>query len=321
MRLFSSKKAEAEPTEETIYPIIAVSIAIVVVMLQLLSLISGLKDNTIFERTFLERDIANTIDSIYASPENIFIDYDKDAKLFSFIFDRNYVNAYEKTSIINQDNLVGYFSPDKKTAYSTIELKPVFAGEQPSIESLIKKVDMRLAKTDRRISVNEKNAFTPEMNEMECPEIENSRRFSSSPSKGFNDIVDINDAAEKSYAARYDIFVWYYPGSYDDTAQNTIKAFISSDANLKENRRLACLILNQLLERLGRISRENSLEGVTGVAIVPTDYWQMLSQERQLSVLLEIGNKNIPQEKNIWSNENARNAILEAIDAGVKSYG
>ena len=71
MRLFSSKKAEAEPTEETIYPIIAVSIAIVVVMLQLLSLISGLKDNTIFERTFFPSVTAAAVSSQLVSMDSI----------------------------------------------------------------------------------------------------------------------------------------------------------------------------------------------------------------------------------------------------------
>lgn len=321
MKLSSSKKAQAQSTEEIMTLIIAMVIAVVVIMLELLYMIGGLKDNTFFEKSFLERDLANTIDSLYISPGNIVVDYDKDTKLFSFKFDKNSVNVYEKLDILHPDNIVYYFTPDKKTIHSTMELKPVFRDDKISEENLIEKVNLRFAKTDKRLQINKKESLMPNMNELECNEVENAQKFFVSYSKGFNDIKDIDDVKERNHAINYDVFVWYYSGSYDDLTKNTVKAFISSDVNIAENKRLACLILNQFLSKFKTIADENNLQDVTGVAIIPIDSWQMISQENYLAVLLEIGNKNIPEERNLWSNEDVKNAILEGIDMGVKSYG
>lgn len=320
MKLFSSKKAQGEATEETIYPIIGAAIAIFM-MVQLLSAINGLSQNTFFHRGFLERDIASVIDSLYASPGNIIIDYDKDTSWFSFIFGENSVNAYENQDILIPDNVVYYFTPDKMTGYSTMEFKAVFRGNQPSEENLIEGVNLMIAKTDKTLRIDKLRSQPPNLNEIECFEVKNAQRFSESPSKGFNDVDDIDDTIEMNYARDYEVFLWYYPGEYDEAADNTIKAFISSDTNLRENRRLACLIVNQLLDKLNRAANENNLKAITSAAIIPTDSWQMLNEEGYLSVLLEIGNKNIAEEKNIWGDEESKNAILESIDTGVKSYG
>jgi len=131
----------------------------------------------------------------------------------------------------------------------------------------------------------------------------------------------VNPKYLSHYAINYDVFVWYYPGSYDDLTKNSIKAFISSDVNIIENRRLACLILNQLLGKFKTIADENRLQNINGIAIIPTDSWQMFNQENYVAVLLEIGNMNIPEERNLWSDEDAKNSILEGIDMGVRSYG
>ncbi len=365
MKLFSSKKAQGEATEETMIPIFAMVIAIGIIMMQLLLAIDGLKEHTIFEKSFLERDIANTIDTIYASPGNIMIDYDEDTKWFSFKFDEDSVNAHEKIDILHPDNIVYYFTPDKKTTFSSIELDNEMqklvnnrvcckirhiVADRPSASytfeekdkedceknpsgiiveptkehcpDLIQGLNLRFVKTDKRLQVNKKESLVPNMDALECNEVENAQIFSRSAFKRFDDITEINDSEGKNKAINdgNDVFVWYYPGSYD-SSKNTIKAFISSDVNLEKNRRLACLILNQLLSKLRTASNENNLQDITGVAIIPTDSWQMLNQETYLSVLLEIGNKNIPEERNIWSNEEARNSVLESIDLGLENYG
>lgn len=322
MRLFSSKKGQAQTTEEMLKPLFAMILAFVVLMLPLFLRMNKFeKEQTFFEKRFLETDLANTIDSLYASPGNIMLNYDKDTKWFSFKFDENSVNAYEELDILHLDNIVYYFTPDEKTMHSTMELKPVFKDDEAVEENLIERVNIGFAKTDKRLQINKKDSLVPNMNELECNEVEDAQSFPVSYFKGFNDISDIVDVTEKNYAVNYDVFVWYYPGSYDDLTKNTIKAFISSDLSIEENRRLACLILNQLLGKFRTIANENNLQDITSVAIIPTDSWQMLSQENYLAVLLEIGNKDIPEERNIWSNEDAKNAILEGIDLGVKSYG
>ncbi len=323
MKIFSSKKGQEQLTEESLRPFIALFIAFTIILIPLLIIINGLDKNTNFERAFLERDIANIIDSLYASPGNIMVDYDKYTAWFSFKFDEDSVNAYEKQDILNLDNIAYYFTPDKTIGYSTMDIKPIFRGDDVTEDNLIKDINLRFAKTDKRLRINKIESLIPNLNELECPEIENAQRFSKSAFKDFDDISEINDLEGRNNAIRNgnDVFVWYYPGSYGDTTTNTIKAFISSDVNLKENRRLACLIINPLLDKLERIADENNLRHITGVSIIPTDSWQMLNQNDYLSVLLEVGNKNIHEEENLWSNEEAKNAILESIDLGVKSYG
>src|SRR3989344_1957898 len=153
MKIFSSKKAQGEVAEESLQPIFAVSIAIFVMLLQLLSQINVLKQYTIFEKGFLERDASNVIDSLYASPNNIVLDYDKDTKWFSFIFGKNSVNTYEKQDILHPDNIAYYFTPDKKILMSSQELKAVLKdkeiGKKITEEDLIEGIDIRFAKTDR----------------------------------------------------------------------------------------------------------------------------------------------------------------------------
>lgn len=121
MKLYNSKKGDL--VSIMMNPVFETVLALGVVGLLLFGIISTMKDRADFDRQFLSTDVALIIDTLYTMPEMVYLEYNKDVKNFSFKFDKNAVNVYEK----DKQHLIAYFIEDKKTRllYKTLDVVPV----------------------------------------------------------------------------------------------------------------------------------------------------------------------------------------------------
>lgn len=69
-------------------------LAAVIIFLAMLTYIGGVATDSLFEQNFMARDVALMIDSVYASPGEIRMNYDTSVKLFAF----PYLNFYKSSN-------------------------------------------------------------------------------------------------------------------------------------------------------------------------------------------------------------------------------
>ena len=90
--------------------------------------------------------------------------------------------------------------------------------------------------------------------------------------------INCNDPSKSDKSTDADVVISFREGKDKDTTKNNIKAFIVSDSDKeKESRKLACLIINFILE-----NKAFDDIRITGISIVPVD--------------LDINNKDFPDE-------------------------
>ena len=132
-----------------------------------LRMVLGIRDTTYFEKTFLVRDMAVTLNTLYSSPGNVIAAYDKDTLWFSYEFDKGNVLAYDT----NPEEKIMY--PIVHTEFMKFDRKKLeaeFLDEPKTEENLRRKVKPIFAKINDEIIINEQ--ITRSINELKCEDLQ-----------------------------------------------------------------------------------------------------------------------------------------------------
>ena len=117
-------------------------------------------------------------------------------------------------------------------------------------------------------------------------------------------------------AQNKDLIISIHAGSNENEEVNTVNAYVSLNSNnLKESKKLSCLILNNLAEEI------NSISGLTIIPINPNHYDQQdplqILNANSVAVQLEIGNIQ-KTENNILVKDISK--IADVIEQGILDY-
>ena len=181
--MFLNKKGDA--STESIWWFVDLLILLLVFYF-ILSAIGEVGENTLFQKKFLAKDMALLIDTLYAAPGNIYIDYPQNTLWFSARFSENKVEVFE-----NQRKLInpigeGSFLEDRnvrfvykefipKTEYT--DKKTLFQKYLPVFELLKRRkydleksqtLNLTFLKTYNELIVANDGKFS-NMNALKCP--------------------------------------------------------------------------------------------------------------------------------------------------------
>jgi len=270
-------------------------------------------------KAYLARDMALVIDTLFSSPGNIIINYTQNVSKYNIDFNENSTTVYKKTQIDGMSyKFVGYkgFEMDL-TLKNPAKIQFAKINDEISIgESLEKNLNLlKCDETtgeslkDKKILVDpgyEKDKIEPSG---EICGIANSFIFKITNAwiNYFNILstrnlheydgdegilsINCNDPSESDKPADAGVVISLRAGKNKDTTKNNIKAFIvSGSVKEKESRKLACLIINSILENKAFDNTK-----ITGASIVPVDvevtdkdFPEKIKDE--IFVMLEIGN-------------------------------
>ena len=148
----------------TLVPAICLLLVFGFFFVPLLLDIMGIQETTYFEKNFLIRDMATLTTTLYASPGNIIVDYDKDTMIFNYEFNKEAVAIIDETLVI-----------DKKTGYKVISdglnfnpaiLNAEFYSEEKTKKNLKERVKPIFAKINDRIIIGK--VIDMNINELDC---------------------------------------------------------------------------------------------------------------------------------------------------------
>jgi N-acetylmuramoyl-L-alanine amidase len=314
------KKGQGEMEEEVYSVLIQVAILIMVVIAMMLYL-KSVRDNTLFEKMYLSRDVALLMNTLYAAPENVGYVYaagTTNLSKYTFKGEENYVAVNYEKDRSEQERYYKYASD-----FSFKENFP-----------LIEDADMiTFVKNDNLFKVGKDG--TGSLNSLICQEIDTSSKNWISkviidPGHGYDagspniqkmDIGYSNDklteyiftthvgTALKTFGykltrnsnyylpqdERLDVvqtaetIISLHVGNYS-ADKNIAIAFISAKSlKQAESRKLACLILNNLLAQI-------AIENIAIIPVFPSDLSvddpKHILLPTKVAVYLELGNIN-----------------------------
>jgi len=340
-------------------------VAIVIVALLLISTSFRIADSKTPNKVYVANDLALVMDSIFSSPGNIIINYTENVSNYTIEFNKDSILIYSIDK--NLDNVerkfVGYkdYTMDIKfTKPKSIQFARI--GGEIIVDKKINKnintlscnkiiIDNTENLKDKKILVDpgyEKGKTKP--SEEMCniansfifkitnawvnyPNILSTRNFKYSGDKG---ILSINcdDPSKSDKPSEADVIISLRTGKDNDIEKNNIKAFIVSGSDKeKESKKLACLIINSILE-----NKDLDEVNITGVSIVPVDlettdenfpkYIFLKNGEKaenfnaadfdKIFVLLEIGNSESEDGKELLKKITK---LGDSISKGFMKYG
>jgi len=279
-------------------------------------------------KAYLAKDMALVVDALFSSPGNVIINYTQNVSNYYIDFNENSTTVYKKTQIDGMSyKFVGYkgFEMDL-TLENPAKIQFAKINDEIAIgESLKKNLDtLKCDETtggslkDKKILVDpgyEKDSVKPS-NEM-CG-IANSfifkltntwvnylNIFSTRNLHEYDEdegiiSINCNDPSETDESSEADVVISFRAGKGKDTTTNNIKAFIVSGSDKeKESRKLACLIINSILE-----NKAFDDIRITGASIVPVDLEATDKDfpegiKNKIFVMLEIGNSESDDGKEL----------------------
>lgn len=279
-------------------------------------------------QAYLAKDMALVIDSLYSSPGgNILVDYTQNASNFTVSINEEKVLLYKKD--IGTDDISRKFIRIENNKIDATLKEPdkiQFAkiGNEILIDNLVQANLNKLTcdeftgekLTNKKILVDpgyEKGKIEPSR---EMCDIANSfifkltntgvNYFNIISTRNLNEYdedegilsINCNDLSKSDKLYDADVIISLRAGKDKDITKNNIKAFIVSGSDKeKESRKLACLIINSILEN-------NALDDIkiTGASIVPVDLEATDKDfpegiKNRIFVMLEIGNTESEQGK------------------------
>ena len=279
-------------------------------------------------KAYLARDMALVIDTLFSSPGNVIINYTQNVSNYYIDFNKNSTTVYKKTQIDGMSyKFVGYkgFEMDltlenpAKIQFAKIN-DEIFIGESLKKNLNTLQCDETTGESlkDKKILVDpgyEKDNVNPS-NEI-CG-IANSfifkvtnawvNYFNIFSTRNIHEYdedegiisINCNDPSKTDESSEADVVISLRAGKDEDTTKNNIKAFIvSGSVKEKESRKLACLIINYILEN-------KALDGIkiTGASIVPVDVEATDKDfpegiQDEIFVMLEIGNSESDNGKEL----------------------
>jgi hypothetical protein len=311
---------------------------VMVVLVALLSYVDSIKKNTLFEKNYLARDIALTLNTLGTVPGNIFYLYSNpkvELKNFDIILNNNFAGVKEKEE---KSNIVSF--PYADNTLFNLKIDP--PGSAQNIE---------LLKSGKTFSTRHSSNIG-QLNIFYLPEQKDNQKIVFDIQNGIDDettkkIFDIYGGINSQYSlkpdlirtARADISIPYsyaetdrilsefkpYAavslniGSYSKT-KNYIKAYYNAESPWKSNiTKFASFIINSVSEKL---NDHSTIDG-TGIIPINTKNINANSQMQILKndmvvIVLEIGNIQNDNGKKMVA-ENA-GTIGSAIAEGINSY-
>jgi len=279
-------------------------------------------------KAYLVRDMALVIDTLFSSPGNIIINYTQDVSKYYIDFNENSVTVYKKIQIDGMSyKFVGRkgFEMDltlenpAKIQFAKIN-DEVAIGESLKKNLNILKCDETTGESlkDKKILVDpgyEKDNVNPSKEICNIANyfifkvtnawvnylnIFSTRNLHEYDEDGGIISINCNDPSKTDELSEADVVISLKEGKDEDTTKNNIKAFIvSGSVKEKESRKLACLIINYILE-----NKAFDNIRITGVSIVPVDIEATDKDfpegiQDKIFVMLEIGNSESEDGKEL----------------------
>lgn len=234
-KLFNNKKAEGIETEiyYTIFEIVLVGIVVVA----LFAYIDSIRKDTMFEKTYLAKDLALMMDTIYAAPGNLRLSYSHQ-KLNISEFNFNFIN--QKAAVV-ESNIEG-----------ALELKYPFAADSyflDEIDQIKVQKEIPIQKTGESIKI--KNVLPQKLNLLSCPAKELQKLSSDKiyvSQESINEIkiplkatLQLGDSITDETEAII--------GFHATTEQtDVIEAYVNANSPFAvESKQIACKIINNIL--------------------------------------------------------------------------
>ena len=297
---------------------------------------------------YLAKDMALVIDSLFSSPASILINYTENTLDYSINFNEDSVIVHHPDSYSKTRKFIGSkTSKIDATLKEPDKIRFAKIGNEILIDNVVqanlntltcdeltgekltnKKILIDLGYEKQDIETSKEicliaNSFIANIIKKED---DTSKGFDSSNilstmkfDVGEPKLIYCEDMSESDIPTDADVIISLRAGKNKDAAKNNIKAFIVSGSEKeKESKKLACLIINSILENkaLDKIK-------ITGVSIVPVDFDLVDVDFKEgikddIFVILEIGNTESGYGKNLL--EKAPE-LGNSIGKGVMSYG
>lgn len=267
------KQKRGQITTMVLWFMIDLVLAIVIFFI-LSSYVDRAAEYTTFEKNFLARDIALLIDTLYAAPGNVITNYSQDTLWFTFKFDKNQVQIYDITENPNppmSDRALYPFIEDRNLKFEYKIITPGVKAQKS--KSILKKTppfswlttnkpiiepgtsaSLQFIKTSQELGVNE----LININKLQCPVIETEKpesitlvprtingtlyTFTDSLKEKIKTFIEDTQTKDQIEIEKTAIILQITTGKKD-----AIKAYILPDS--PKSRKLACLILNNILDK------------------------------------------------------------------------
>ena len=305
-------------------------ILLVIVLYLTTKYIDDIAEKTTFEKNFLARDLALLTDTVYTPSGNLWMDYPNTTLWFSFSFGDNLVKVFEGKIppvrirarypyIEDKDlRLQKMITPikdieEKKPITEHIPLIKNFYSYQPELKQGTF-VNLRFLRSGDSIDVDEQKEIAPDLRKLKCSLFGRKPDFPQGERNYYTSwsTVSIEEALMEERPGIHNITILFRYGNNSDKTINNIKAYIPiNQVNLAESKYLGCLILNELIanKELKSAIQDENLVDFTGLSVVPIDVG--LARADRYTLVLEIGNLQIEQDKDILAKEQILNRAIK----------
>jgi len=151
-------------------PAISLVLVLGVFYLDVLADIMGIQETTYFEKNFIAGDMATIINTLYASPGNTIVYYNKNTSHFSYEFNKDKVAVFDETETLKTKT--SYPIIADHLYFDKITLNAEFEGKDKSRDNVKRKVQPVFAKVIDTLSVNKVSNFNKNINKLECTNTE-----------------------------------------------------------------------------------------------------------------------------------------------------
>jgi hypothetical protein len=274
----------------------------VIVFLSTTYMVDNAVESTKFEKNFLARDVSLLLETLYAAPGVVSINYAQEKFWFSFNFDKNKVEVYDANELMPykgtytfmRDNnlelknkLVEPAVKQGKVGTFLTNIMPVswFVTNKPEKKEG-SSANLMFIKTSQEISINS----AVNLNKLQCLAIKGSKPTSISilPKTINGQVFDFTDYLKNNLAksvseTRTKEIVELKEGEeiliiqINPVENNTLKAYVKADS--ERSKKLACLVLNRLSDKYPNIKPEIQLST------------EEILNKAPVSLVLEIGKK------------------------------
>lgn len=235
-KLFNSRKSSIET--ELYYTIFEI-ILVAMVVTALFAYLDSIRKDTLFEKTYLVKDLALMMNTIYAAPGNVRLSYAHE-KLNLSEFNFNFINQKAAAA--------------ESTIEGALELKYPFIADSffsEEIEQIMAQKEIAIQKTGSSIKI--KNILPQQLNLLSCPvkempELEGKNIFIHEDSTEImkNALKTALQTSETKSPETKLIIAFY--ATEEPGEEDIIKAYVNINGPyIAESEQLACRILNNIL--------------------------------------------------------------------------
>ena len=257
-----SKKAQ---TDDMMWWLIDI-IFLAVIILSASVFIDKLGSETSFQKKFLANDMALLIDTLYAVPGNVYVDYPQNTMWFNVGIKNGVVEVYDKEDKDLQGESAYFVEeterPVGEKSFSPIEgytdkrsfiqrYLPIFSQKKITPPTRDQTLNITFVKTDKGIDIGQNQI--PNINEEACKYVrtiedvyfirtdsnKDKMEFMTPTLEAFGKVVEIQDAEQG--------ILFFIDINYSDD-RNYTKVYYNADTDNKEEKFLSCRISNRFSE-------------------------------------------------------------------------